>query len=830
MSLDILGTQPLPEAIESCLDSYHPTKPAHHLLLVTALLKYTVPQAYLHLPSKTKDSVASAFRSAVGLGNLIAKIASLSSAPDSPGLAPLLNCHLLLLHKVLAPQLTLCMCRTALELKEIDRLLFRGKCYSVVREADLKHHGLEIPPLLTSMAAYTAFLCRELGYLQRLVDVKASNGLILSLFSLSGELALLFFHSVFQRDNVALLRTAVGAMRRFERKMVLTKFFDFVATRFWNRGVALLDSLAAVYVLTNAYLDNSVWDILMLNPILSRYSYSLNHLAALSAHSGLSAADYERLVLGLLASWGSSGLISQEPVVRQENRTHLLICLCGQLAPEAVKSMVNHQDFVSAISNRLSSLSDRVKFLGVYFADSVCKMAGEPQIFDMEIPADLVLPDARLTAADVILNEEDAWDILASPQVVEPPSHDVVQLEHALRPVSIADDNMSDEEDDPTLNTAKPVLAPIYVRDILAYLTSDSSKDNQAYEKQKIALQTAPTLLRQKLHFGTEVAFFAEELMSMLVALPNQYDEPGFEAQRLNAMIAVVVSYPKITTHTCHLLLTGDYSLQQRICLLSCMSLAARELRGFEDESVRKAFKQTNFPTKQLPEKLHRQYLAADTSDYGYNSIEASIQNQLMSQASEDARDQIHGGKILRISLALTKKTGEISQPGNISHEALVQFRKTVGTSFFFPLVAVWYESGGINIGPYTPVLVAHFVRTLSIILHAAYPAAVNFHDMVGEYIALVCPLLEKVTPSELQLIESIVTGLLLIVDVCDGQFLIQNYNNQLSVVERTVAGWWEELIEDKVKSLCAGLLLKLGTLRTDMEKLILDNVNQGFF
>lgn len=827
MSLDILLTQPLAPDIEACITSYHPTKPAHHLLLVTALLKYTVPQAYLQLPGSTQDIIASAFRSAIGLGNLIAKIASLSSAPADSAQSPssLLNCHLRLLDQVLQPQLMLQMCQTPLELREADRLLFRGKCYSVVREADLKHHDLLLPRVLTSMAAYTAFLCRELRFLQGKIDTKSANSLILSLFSLSGELALLFFDCMFLRENSVVLKSAVAAMRRFERKMVLTKFFDYVSVRYLKHGTSQLDIIAAVYVLVKANMDDSVWDVLMVNPILSRYNYSLNLLAALSIRGGLSKADFEQLVIKLLAYWGNSGLIAQEPVVRQEYRTHLLVCLCMQLPSEDAKSMMNHQNFVGAISNRLSSLSDKVKYLGVYFADSICRMAGENKIFDMDISsAALDLPELKLSTADVLLTEDDAWDILATPEVVEPSSEEVNQIERALQPISIADEAMSDEEDDPTLNTAKPVVAPIYIRDLLAYLTSDPSKDNQAYEKRKKALETAPTLLRQKLQFGTEVAFYAEELMSMFAALTNEYDENNFEGQKLNCMIALVASYPKITTHVCHLLLTGDYSLQQRMCLLSCMSLAARELRGYNDESV--AMAPVDFPSKRLPEKLHNQYMALD---YGYNAIESSIQHQLMHQASEDARDQIHGGKVLRISLALKKKSAEPT-PARISQEALVRFRKTVGASFFFPLVAIWYESGGINIGPYTPILVAHFIRTLSLILHAAYPAATNFNDMVGEYIGLVCPILQKVDTGELQLIESIVTGLLLILDVCDAEFLVHNYHPQLATIESTVAEWWESLIEDKVKSLCAGLLLKISGMRTDMEKLILDQVNQGFF
>lgn len=295
-------------------------------------------------------------------------------------------------------------------------------------------------------------------------------------------------------------------------------------------------------------------------------------------------------------------------------------------------------------------------------------------------------------------------------------------------------------------------------------------------------------------------------------------------------MIAVVVSYPKVTAHVCHLLLTGDYSLQQRMCLLSCISLSARELRGYDDESVRQSFQKTDFPSKKLPPQLHNQYMASENTDYGYNSIENSIQNQLMQEASEEARDELSGGKILRISLALKKKSTESSKEVSLSKEAIANFRKTVGHTFFFPLVAVWYESGGIDIGPYTPILIAHFIRTLSLILHAAYPAAVDLNDMISEYVRLICPVIQMVTPDQLQVIESAVTGFLLVLDICDTEFLVQNFGQQITDVESAVASWWELLIEDKVKSLCAGLLLRIGEMKKSMETLLLDRASQGFF
>lgn len=834
MSLEVLLRQPLPAQIEETLASFSPSKPAHQLQLVTALLKYTVPEAFLHVPRETQDAIAAAFRSAVGLGNLVAKIAMLSSlkADLSQDLVAALNCHLALLEKVLAPRILLQMARLPLELREADKLLFRGKCYSVVREADLRFHGLVVPRALSSMSAYTGFLCRELFSLYGEADIRAINSLVLSLFSLSAELALFFYEYVFHREYIAHLQSSLENMKRYERKLLLAKFFEFVSVRFLRSSAPQLDTIAALYVLARTYLDTSVWDEFMANHIVSRYNYALNLLFALSASGDFDVSAFELLLLRLLAAWGNPALVTEEPVIRQEYRTHMLLCMCMQLPQSSIKRMIGDSAFLSAISTRLSSHSDRVKALGVFFADSVCVMAGEQKIFSMDnINIELDIPTTRLKASEIHITPDDAWDIIEAPEVVESPTEDMKEMERAFQPISLRDeDAMSEEveEDDPTMQS-KPVSAPIYVRDILAYLSADT-KDAQAYEKQKLALQAAPTILRQKLAFGTEVAFYAEEIMSLLAGLTNQYDEANFETSKLNAMIAVVVSYPKVTAHVCHLLLTGDYSLQQRMCLLSCISLSARELRGFDDESVRQSFQKTDFPSKKLPPQLHNQYMASENTDYGYNSIENSIQNQLMQEASEEARDELSGGKILRISLALKKKSMESAKEVSLSKEAMANFRKTVGHTFFFPLVAVWYESGGIDIGPYTPILIAHFIRTLSLILHAAYPAAVDLNDMISEYVRLICPVIQMVTPDQLQVIESAVTGFLLVLDICDTEFLVQNFGQQITDVESAVASWWELLIEDKVKSLCAGLLLRIGEMKKSMETVLLDRASQGFF
>ena len=53
-------------------------------------------------------------------------------------------------------------------------------------------------------------------------------------------------------------------------------------------------------------------------------------------------------------------------------------------------------------------------------------------------------------------------------------------------------------------------------------------------------------------------------------------------------MVAVIVTNPSITTFMFNLLLTGDYSLQQRVLILSATLMAARQLRGFSPTNFRR--------------------------------------------------------------------------------------------------------------------------------------------------------------------------------------------------------------------------------------------------
>ena len=69
-------------------------------------------------------------------------------------------------------------------------------------------------------------------------------------------------------------------------------------------------------------------------------------------------------------------------------------------------------------------------------------------------------------------------------------------------------------------------------------------------------------------------------------------------------------------------------------------------------------------------------------------------------------------------------------------------------------------------------------------------------------------------------------TGILLICDILDDQYLMMHYYNEIDVFHRWLSLVWEDLIDDKIKSLFAGLLLRINELNEKFGRLLLDQMN----
>lgn len=818
------------------------TSPALKLNLITTILNTTIPETYSSLPDSVVQLLVPLFANVIGLGNLLNRISLLSSSREVLMLSTFTSFLVQLLRPGFVSQLV--QSSRPIEIKEIDKMLFKGRCYAIVQEVSLTSSVDVNGTVFSSPSYYAGYLATEILGLFRNggVDHKVIIGFINSLIAFNQASFHQFFDIMFTNDNWQYYTYSFHEMRRFEKKTHLTRFLcSFVTDKYLTRNNSNTFSshkVLALNMLLKPVFDADLIDEILLEKIISAMNYQLNALVSLLI-SELLEKEYHRILKKSIIYWSNVQLMKSESIAKQEFRTHLVILLLSHCSPQFLKDLLATPEFLSAITNRLDSLSSQVKTLGVIFADMLCEFANIDKIFKMEgiNGFDYIRdPKSYVKKSDINISDVHyAWELINEPEVIEiddeGPGNELAEITNRFASTlthneydSDDDSDMDSDDDDPTIGPKSKVPKPIYIKDILSYLNTNSD-NKKAYEFRRLALKFSPTLIRQKANFGNELQFYAEDLLTNFIGLTNTYDDKEFETERLNCIVAVVASAPSSTIKLCQLFAGGDYSLQQRMCLLSAMSLAARELKGLQDEIITQSYNPKLFPTKTLPSHLHYQLIdsTTETFDYGINALESSVQNTLMQEASEDANDKIAGGKILRISRRLTK-TAE-STSASLTPK-IPDFAKVISNNFFFPLISVWYEVGQINIGHYSPILIAHFIKSLVLILHCAYPIASNLNDMIKEYLQLVIPIIRKVSPDQLQIIESIVTGILLICDITDTQYLITNHSQGLKLTQEWLSVIWDSIIDDKLKSLCAGLLLRLNEISEDFERLLLDSMN----
>ncbi|CAK7892145.1 hypothetical protein CAAN3_01S08702 [[Candida] anglica] len=838
--ISILQNDPSALEIDESIDTLSQSKltSSLQLILVTTLLNHLIPKVYMNLPRDIQSRVVSVLRSIVGLGNLLGRISILCKNNDQP----LLKLYVEILQSVICPKLVSDhllllsdegkLGTNLVEAREVDKLLFKGKCFAIVNEAQsLCEMNLRSP--FISLENHIEYLTKELIYMSSKAgtDKSINKGINLYLNSLTSlDISGFIYETLFTKSNWEFFYRYLVDMRQSERKLQVAKLLTvYLPNRFYRRGNDKSkenNNLALSTILRSLQVERVIDD-----PIISR-TVNLQNYSLLALIASLVAVDetiLTRHINQLLRVFSDLNLSKTEPISIQISRTVLLVHMISY--SKSVMQISKDKLFLEAISNRLGSFSNAVKSLAVALADKVCEFSNQPKIFNME---NLDGFDDKLFATITAVKDtednitvNDAWELLQSPEVEEVEEVEIVSSKLdtiSLKNVTIDSDDESDD-DDVTVTPKKRLVKPLYVKDLLNYLSVDT-KDELAFEKRRLALTTAPTLLRQKAHFGNEVEFYAHDLLKQLVALTNHYEEKDFDSLRLNAMIGLVVSNVESAPYLVELLATGDYSLQQRMCILSTLSLSARELKGFKDEIVSQSWEPKTFPTNKLPGNLHNKYLALDgiAQDLPASIIapmEKSIQDDLMSGVSEDVKE-FSQGKVLRISSRLTK-----SKKSNPTSQPIANFSKIIGPKFFSPLVNTWHAVGGdINIGHYSSIFIAHYIKTLTLILHCAYPSAVNLNDMIKEYFLILTPLVLKVSSDQIQLVESIVTGVLLVCDITDGQFLVSNYHENLLIFQQWLSSSWESIIDDKIKSLSAGLLLRLNSLMESFERTLLDQTN----
>ena len=214
-------------------------------------------------------------------------------------------------------------------------------------------------------------------------------------------------------------------------------------------------------------------------------------------------------------------------------------------------------------------------------------------------------------------------------------------------------------------------------------------QDSENYDRQQLALAAAAGLIRRKAEYGTEVSDHAYELAGILTGLQDKFDMENFQEQRLRAMIALVNALPtRMGPWFVNAFFAGDYSVSQRLSMLSAIGLGARRIAGFqaEDDAITgtEAGAVDAFPSKKLPETLHNIY--SDQSS-PMRLLAQRLGRTMALAGSVEAEDSPVGPTALKIQKVTTRMGIEKKRKPPVK-SALAGI---VGGAFFYPLVGGWW-------------------------------------------------------------------------------------------------------------------------------------------
>ena len=348
-------------------------------------------------------------------------------------------------------------------------------------------------------------------------------------------------------------------------------------------------------------------------------------------------------------------------------------------------------------------------------------------------------------------------------------------------------------------------------------------QDLEIFDRNRLALSHAASLIRNKSGFGTEVRDSEKEMASILVRLNDKWEMDGFERYRLQAMIAILVADPAVMgPWFAETFYNGEYSINQRAAILTTMGLSAREIAGLGKEDAKFTASDASedpFPSKLLPEKLHNHYLLNGKSSNSnleakkkkallpftgpMLTLSSNLENALIRPLAAQAADVVTGPQALKIRTFSSRMEVERKR----SKPAPNGLAKIAGSAFLFPLIGRWQVHlqihGGLRPGTdsrttaTSPYLLSTMLRTFGLILHAAGPTTAGLPQITTE----LWTLLLSVRPfaAEKAVLEALLFAILTLLEVNiqaadGGRRLAEEHARELLETREWVEGWMDHV------------------------------------
>ncbi|KAG8527013.1 uncharacterized protein KY384_008442 [Bacidia gigantensis] len=748
--------------------------------------------------------------------------------------------------------------------KEVVKLFAGGTFVSVVAEMESvlreKAEGIREPTWISDGRRYAEWLGTNVQHMIEVVDVEDQKALkdvqqVLSkTFTLghSVQVVAKAFHPLLSGDEASLprIRVVLREFQSYDQKLALYSSIQSLSTQSLRDDERLIGAVGA---LVSKLCGNVIelqhhlgtW-LVGSSPEAIKHSH-ITHRAIVLALS-VKIMHLKSALWKALDSYSDKLFIKHSPLLHQEANVQILLLLAGQIHrtdKKFLSTVSKSSPYLSGISNHLAASSPKARFLGMVFGSSISNIvdeSGKRLDFKSEDSSSaewrwymglINLQDSMGSISDLKFTAEkprtnQAKNISRPVSTVGLPSRPskigqstkVLKIEE-VEDVSESDDDLpiygkpdsdpEDDDDDPELVQRNKPIAPVYIRDL-----SSGLRDTENYDRHTLALNQAPNLIRRKIGFGTEVSDHIEDLASTIVGLKDRWELDNFAKLRLEAMLATVLADPiRMGKWFAQSFYNGDYSLSQRVSILTALGLGAREIAGMRNSE--NAFASTTpspdntFPSKRLPSKLHNHY-ALDAAPL--DALSTQISRTMIQPLAATAADAITGPNILKVRTFSSRMEVEKKRSRPTSNA----LAKIVADSFFFPLTGRWQvhtHAFGDNAPQASPMLLAHLLKTLSLILHAAGPATVALPQITSEFWAFLLSIRAKV--DDKSVLEALLFALLTLLDVNQesGQRRVAEENAR-ELLE--TQGWVGELLErmsgggeeeERCRMLAAGVLVR---------------------
>lgn len=763
------------------------------------------------------------------------------------------------------------------QIKELNALFAGSSLYSLVSQSHMILNQHEISTNKDNSWHWMADQVEYGKYLgSSTLAFKETNSELFfkALRLLSTDYLKVFFQSA---GNVRILLETFKTLRDLDQRAVLITYILPLLSRQFeqlNNGDLEITSFASLLSLfIRQGLPNTIIPQLIKfaeSPAVSLLLQRTIILAVTVYHE-----ESEKCFVALLDRWSSPLNIRHAPILVQRAQTHLLFLWLPQLPLKFLQRISTSASYLNGVSNHLSALSEDPRLFGMAFAEKVSTYI-DNQVKPLNFGAMGTVNDTELaywrdvigSLRDAPIDTKDREEIIhqyflqlatiannsntaltprfnASSTKVDsiitgPPipmsskssetsashteqgdSDDDDDREFKVYPFD--EDDSDDSDDDPTIVNRERIRPPVYIKDLLAYINDTSET---SFEKVKIALENASDLIKRKAKYGKELSIHAEELASSLVGLKLMSDDDEEENRsqynlRLDALGVLVACDPfKVPAHLAHLLGTGDYSIMQRMVILSSITLGAHFLSRGEIGS-----ESENFASKRLPQGLHEKFTGFSPGDKALapfnmkqlEDVTLQVQRELTQGISEKAQGELVGGaQVLRMSSTLKKQRDNGGK--TISHSSINLYAKVAAKHFFYPLLAQWTHLGSRMVGgTYNELFASHYIKTLALLVHSAYPSSGDLQAMSDELVRIV---LSYRSVDEVHVQEALFTAVLTVLHVNPGELVVSKWARQVCIeIKLWLESIWESVPDAKVRGLGASALYQIQEISQKWER-----------